>query len=175
MPMSASPRIAAAVVGAAFLVSACGTSTSGDALKPIGSGLQGRNGMHATVYARGIRQMSAFALDSRGRLWVTRSGATTHVDDAVYVVPRRSATPVKVVSSIRGPLGLVWAESSLYVSSLDGVYRFSGFDGTRLMVFEVLGGCSSQAARKAAAARGNTTRRGTEVRVIFFISERVAR
>jgi glucose/arabinose dehydrogenase len=131
MPMSASLRIAAAAAGAAFLVSACGTSTSGNALKPIGSGLQGRNGMHATVYARGIRQMSAFALDSRGRLWVTRSGASTHAHDAVYVVARHGATPVKVVSSIRGPLGLVWAGSRLFVGSLDGVYRFSGFDGRR--------------------------------------------
>jgi glucose/arabinose dehydrogenase len=133
MPMSTQPRIAAAVLGTAFLVSACGSSTSGDALKPIGSGLHGRTGMHATVYARGIPQMSAFAFDSRGRLWVTRSGATTHARDAVYVVARRGATPVKAVSSIRGPLGLVWVGSSLYVSSLDGVYRFSGFDGTRFM------------------------------------------
>src|SRR5262249_6225967 len=115
----------------AFLVSACGSSATGNALTPIGLGLHGRSGMHATVCARGIPQLSAFAFDSRGRLWATRSGATSHGRDGVYLVARRGARPVKGVSSIRGPLGLVWVGSDLYVSALDGVYRFSGFDGSR--------------------------------------------
>jgi len=87
--------------------------------------------MKATVYARGIPQMSAFTFDSRGRLWVTRSGSSQHRSDGVYLVSRDGAKPVKVVSSIRGPLGLVWVGRSLYVSTLDGVYRFTGFTGDR--------------------------------------------
>lgn len=79
-----------------------------------------------SVYARGITNMSAFAYDAQGRLWVARSGATTHGSDGVYVVAKAGATPVKVIADVRGPLGLVWVHDSLYVSTLDGVYRFSG-------------------------------------------------
>src|SRR5207248_628459 len=81
----------------------CGSSPRSAATK-IGAGLHGRSGMHATVYARGIPQMSAFAFDARGRLWVTRSGSSQHRSDGVYLVSGPGATPVKVVSSIRGPL-----------------------------------------------------------------------
>jgi glucose/arabinose dehydrogenase len=87
--------------------------------------------LHATVYARGIPQMSAFTFDSRGRLWVARSGSSSHRGDGVYLVAHAGAKPVRVVSSIRGPLGLVWVGGGLYVSSLDGVERFSGLAGTR--------------------------------------------
>ena len=55
----------------------------------IGAGLQGPPGLKATVYARGIPQMSAFAFDASGRLWVTRSGANTHESDGVYLVAAR--------------------------------------------------------------------------------------
>ncbi|MFL5925321.1 MAG: PQQ-dependent sugar dehydrogenase [Gaiellaceae bacterium] len=82
------------------------------------------------MYARGIPEMSAFAFDARGRLWVTRSGSSRHSNGGVYVVSCRGAEPVKVVSSLRGPLGLVWVGRSLYVSSLDGVYRFTDFTGS---------------------------------------------
>jgi glucose/arabinose dehydrogenase len=75
--------------------------------------------------------MSAFAFDARGRLWVTRSGSSAHGNDGVYLVDRPGATPIKVVPSIRGPLGLVWVGSSLYVSYLGGVDRFDGFSGRR--------------------------------------------
>jgi glucose/arabinose dehydrogenase len=82
-------------------------------------------------YARGPAHTTAFAFDAHGRLWVTTSGATTHAGDGVYVVERRGATPVKVVSGIRGPLGLVWVGNSLYVSALDGVTKFSGLANGR--------------------------------------------
>jgi glucose/arabinose dehydrogenase len=105
---------------------ACGGSGGSTS---IGAGLTGRSGLHAAVFARGIPQMSAFAYDSDGRLWVTRSGSTAHARDGVYLVARPGAMPVKVVSSIRGPLGLVWIGQRLYVSHLGGVDRFDGFDG----------------------------------------------
>jgi glucose/arabinose dehydrogenase len=124
-------RLAAAATATAFVVAGCGPSLPPRSTRTrIGAGVHGRSGMHATVYARGIPQMSAFAFDGRGRLWVTRSGSSQHRNDGIYLVSGRGATPVKVASSIRGPLGLVWVGKSLYVSSLDGVYRFTDLTGS---------------------------------------------
>ena len=96
----------------------------------IGAGLHGPSGLKATVYARGIPQMSAFAFDSSGRLWVARSGANTHEGDGVYLVAGAGAQPVKVIpASLKGPLGLVWIGKTLYVSSLGYVTAFSGLAG----------------------------------------------
>lgn len=117
-----------ALLAAVVCLAGCGSSSS-DSLEPIGAGLRGPSGSQATVYARGVPQMSAFAFDARGRLWIARSGSSEHANDGVYLVARAGATPVKVVSRIRGPLGLVWVRGSLYVSSLDGVERFRGFSG----------------------------------------------
>ena len=68
--------------------------------------------------------MSAFAVDARGRLWVTTSGATTHGTDGVYVLPTAGAVPVRVVRGLKGPLGLVWQGATLYVNSLGRVTAF---------------------------------------------------
>jgi glucose/arabinose dehydrogenase len=119
---------------AAVMATGCGGHTAGaPSLVPIGAGLEGVAGLDATVFARGIPHMSAFAFDSAGRLWVTRSGATTHGGDGVYVVRRARATPVKVISGIRGPLGLAWVHRRLYVSSLDGIVRFDRLSGNRFL------------------------------------------
>jgi glucose/arabinose dehydrogenase len=131
-----SSLLTAIAAGAAIaaLATGCGGSSthaaSGD-LVSIGAGLHGPSGLHATVYARGITHVSAFAFDARGRLWATASGANEHAGDGVYLVAHREARPVKVVAGPRGPLGLVWIGQSLYVSSLGVVTRFSGLDGTR--------------------------------------------
>jgi glucose/arabinose dehydrogenase len=121
--------VVALLAAAALVLAGCGATPS-SSLVSIGAGLQGVDGLHATVYTRGIPQMSAFALDARGRLWVARSGSSQHAQDGVYLVARAGAKPARIVSSIRGPLGLVWVGTSLYVSSLDGVERFGGFTGT---------------------------------------------
>ena len=124
--MQSSLRIAAV---AAALVAAvgCGRSTgSTNALVSIGAGLRGPAGLHATVFARGIPHVSAFAFDRHGRLWATGSGATTHAGDGVYEVTSAGARARRVVSGPRGPLGLVWMGERLYVSSLGAVTRFSG-------------------------------------------------
>ena len=123
------------VLALAVAVGGCGGSkakapAAKSGLVSIGAGLQGPPGLKATVYARGIPQMSAFAFDSRGRLWVTRSGANTHESDGVYVVSSRGAKPVKVIpATLKGPLGLVWVGEKLYVSSLGRVTAFSGLTG----------------------------------------------
>jgi len=119
--------------------------------------------MHATVYASGIPEMSAFAFDARGRLWVTRSGSSQHGRDGVYVVWRRGARPVKVISSIPGPLGLVWVGRSLYVSSLDGVYRFSDFTGSAF-------GRRTLILRGPAAAENNNLVLAPDGRLVLAVS-----
>jgi glucose/arabinose dehydrogenase len=120
---------ATALVLAGLVLAAAGCGGGG--LTSIGAGLEGPAGLRATVYATGMPLMSAFAFDAGGRLWVTTSGANTHGSDAVYVVERAGARPVKVVTKIRGPLGLVWSRGTLYVSTLDGVTAFGTLHGTR--------------------------------------------
>ncbi len=107
------------------------TAASAQSLVAIGAGLRGPSGLKATVYARGLNLMSAFAFDSRGRLWVTTSGATTHGTDGLYVVARAGARPTRLAETFRGPLGLVWIRGTLYVSSLGRVSALAGLDGTR--------------------------------------------
>src|SRR3954447_11407735 len=113
----------------ALLVSGCASSSASRSPVAVGAGLTGAAGTKATVYARGVPQMSAFAFDARGRLWIARSGSSSHVRDGIYVVARAGAKPVRVVSAVRGPLGLVWVRGNLYVSTLDGVERLSGLSG----------------------------------------------
>jgi len=108
-----------------------GGSFERSGLVPIGAGLRGPAGLAATVYAKGLPTMSAFALDARGRLWVTTSAATNHRRDAVYLIAGAGSRPVKVVTGVRGPLGLTWVDDTLYVASLGRVEAFSGLRGTR--------------------------------------------
>ena len=67
--------------------------------------------MTATVYATGIVHASAFAFDSRGRLWVAASGSSTHRRDGVTA-----------------PLGLVWSGGTLSIVSFNK-------DGSGLRVY----------------------------------------
>ena len=126
----------ATVLVAAVALTGCGssgktsrTTTSEQGLVSIGAGLRGPAGLHATVYATGLKLMSAFAFDARGRLWVTTSGANTHATDGLYVVSRAGARPVRIAGTFRGPLGLVWIRDRLYVASLGRVQVLSGLTG----------------------------------------------
>jgi glucose/arabinose dehydrogenase len=118
----------AALVLSLGAASPAGASSS---LVSIGSGLQGPNGFGATVYATGLLHVSAFALDGTGRLWVTTSAASGHSADGVWLIASAGAKPVKVISGLEGPLGLVWHAGTLYVASIGRVDAFSGLRGTR--------------------------------------------
>ncbi|MFL5926701.1 MAG: hypothetical protein ACJ77E_07180, partial [Gaiellaceae bacterium] len=83
--------LALSVAAGAFLVAGCGSTPRRSVPTAIGVGLHGSAGTQATVYARGIPEMSAFAFDARGRLWVTRSGSSRHSNGGVYVVSCRGA------------------------------------------------------------------------------------
>jgi glucose/arabinose dehydrogenase len=97
----------------------------------IGAGLKGPAGLRATVYATGLAHVSAFALDRQGRLWATTSAAENHASDGVYLVRGADATPVEVISGLKGPLGLTWSGGTLYVASIGQVDAFSGLSGSR--------------------------------------------
>jgi len=103
-------------------------------LASIGAGLRGPAGLRARVYATGLRNVSAFALDSRSRLWVATSAASADADDAVYVIDRSGTTPVKVIGNLHGPLGLLWHSGTLYVASIDRVDAFRDLRGHRFAV-----------------------------------------
>src|SRR5579862_614241 len=91
-------RLAAAILGAVALVAAgCGgsadPSAAASALVSIGAGLQGPPGFVATVYARGLTNVAAFAFDPQGRLWAATAGATDHGKDGLYVVASPGSVP----------------------------------------------------------------------------------
>jgi glucose/arabinose dehydrogenase len=127
--------VLSAIALGGLAVAGCGAAkppTAKDpALVPIGAGLRGPSGLAATVYASGLPTASAFAVDGRGRLWVATSAASDHRHDGVWMVARAGARPVKVVSGVRGPLGVAWYRSRLYVAALGRVDAYSGLHGTR--------------------------------------------
>jgi glucose/arabinose dehydrogenase len=126
-------RVALLLCALALIAAGCGSTGAAGSGDPvdIGQGLQGPEGLKATVYASGLRNVSAFALDARGRLWATTSAASDHSTDGVYLIPRAGAKPVKVIGDVEGPLGLVWHAGRLYVASLGRVEVYSGLAGTR--------------------------------------------
>jgi glucose/arabinose dehydrogenase len=143
-PSGASPRalLALAAALAVLGVAGCGADREPRArrtgLVAIGAGLRGPQGLAATVYATGLPTTSAFAFDARGRLWVATSAASDHRKDAVHLIPRAGARPVKVIAGVHGPLGLTWYRNRLYVASLGRVEAYSGLHGTRFARHETI-------------------------------------
>jgi glucose/arabinose dehydrogenase len=132
-------RGVAVALSLAVLLGSCAAGSPGDpkgsgaveGLVSIGAGLKGPAGLHAAVYASGLVHASAFALDARGRLWVSTSDVTDHRRDGVFLISSAAAAPVKVISGIRGPLGLLWLGRTLYVASIGRVEAFDALRGTR--------------------------------------------
>jgi glucose/arabinose dehydrogenase len=120
-------------VAAALLLAGCGGGDPSPTAGAAGAGVTGPAGTKATLYASGVAHASAFAFDSRGRLWVTTSGATDHRRDGVYLIAHAGAKPVKVVNGLKGPLGLTWLGNRLLVASFGRVDAFSGLRGTRFL------------------------------------------
>jgi glucose/arabinose dehydrogenase len=109
-------------------LSGCGSSNS-QSLQSIGAGLDGAAGTKATVYTTGLEHAAAFAFDGSGRLWVATAAYSDSGRDAVYVVPRSGAKPVKVIANLHTPLGLLWRGNTLYVASKERVDAFSNLYG----------------------------------------------
>jgi glucose/arabinose dehydrogenase len=123
--------IAAAVV----LATSCGAGSApaerADVLVSIGAGLTGPAGLKATVYAKGLTSVAALAFDAKDRLWAATADFEDQGRDALYVITDAGSDPLKVVPSLHTPLGLLWYNESLYVTSATGVDVYSGFDGTK--------------------------------------------
>ena len=127
-------RIIAAALSVALVAGCAGAAAAPasetPALTAIGAGLQGPTGLTASVYATGLANVAAFAFDTDGRLWAATASFADDGTDAVYLVTTAGATPLKVVADVHTPLGLVWDDQTLYVSSGDGIVAYDGFDGT---------------------------------------------
>jgi glucose/arabinose dehydrogenase len=79
-----------------------------------------------TAYATGLTHVAAMATDADGRLWVATAAYEDRGDDAVYLVASEGATPVKVITGLHTPLGLLWHDGSLFVASKERVDTYSG-------------------------------------------------
>ena len=96
-------------------------ATAATSTVAIGAGLRGPKGLTATVYAKRLKKVSALAVDAQGRVWAATAAATDKGTDAVYLVTEAGATPLKVVTDVHTPLGLLWVGDTLYVSEATGV------------------------------------------------------
>ena len=127
-------RLLTVVAAIACTAAACASSGSstgnGGGLVSIGAGLHGPEGLKATIYAQGLTNASAMAFDAQDRLWVATAAFSDEGADSVSVITGRNASPVKVLTSLHTPLGLLWYHGGLYVSSKTGVDVYSGFNGT---------------------------------------------
>ncbi len=133
--------LSAIVCATAVVATACGggsVDTGSIGSGSIGAGLSGPSDLKAVVATRGLSHVSALTLDTKGRLWATTSGSSTHATDGVFLVARPGARPVKVVSGLVAPLGLAWIGKQLFVSSLGRVTAYSGFDGSQFAQAKVI-------------------------------------
>jgi len=119
-----------ALVTALCLFASAGCSaTRGSGLTAIGAGLQGPAGLTATVYATGVPKVAAIAFDRQGRLWMATADYSPTGKDGLFLVAKAGATPVQVVRGLHTPIGLLWYQGSLYVSSTGRVDAYGNFDG----------------------------------------------
>jgi glucose/arabinose dehydrogenase len=124
------------VIAAGLLAGACGGAAApggggSSGLVPIGAGLSGPPGLRATTLATGLTDVATLALDPQGRLWATTAAYSDGGSDGVYVLQRPGTAPLKVLTGLRTPLGLLWLGDTLYVASRGSVDAYTGFDGTR--------------------------------------------
>ncbi|MDQ6797615.1 MAG: SMP-30/gluconolactonase/LRE family protein [Actinomycetota bacterium] len=121
----------ATLIIAAGCVANGSLSAPTDGLVSIGAGLRGPSGLQATVYAQAPAKVAALALDPQGRLWVATADFTDAGGDGVYLLAGSGTAPVKVIDGLHTPLGLVWNQETLYVSSRERVDAYRDFDGSR--------------------------------------------
>lgn len=127
--------LAAAALTTTVVTASCSKETSSPPasrqaeLVAVGAGLMGPMGTVATVDATGLAKVAALATDPEGRLWAATAEFEDKGTDAVYLVPAKGATPVKIIEEIHTPLGLLWIGDTLFVSSKERVDAFSAFDG----------------------------------------------
>jgi glucose/arabinose dehydrogenase len=87
---------------------------------PPAAGVTVPPGYRAEVYARNLNRITALAWGPGGRLY-----ATVNDQGSIVSVTRGSTRPRTVVVGLKGPLGLVWRGSNVYVSETGMVRRFT--------------------------------------------------
>jgi len=97
-------------------------------LHSAGAGLHLPDGFVGEVWLEGIRFPTAFAWDDQGRLYIaTEGGDILRVNDAVTGEPPTDV--VTVAAGIELPLGLVFHDAALIISSRGEITRLSDDDG----------------------------------------------
>lgn len=94
----------------------------------IGAGLTGPSGLTAEVLARGLTDVSAFAIDDQGRLWAATAAFEDAGTDAIHLVDPASGSTTEVVTEVHTPMGLAWLDGWLYLASTSRVDAFAAYD-----------------------------------------------
>ncbi len=125
-------RRIAMLVMVILLGASCSASSSASTTKlvSIGAGLHGPSGLTASVYATGLTHVAALTTDPEGRVWAATAAYEDSGTDAVYVIPKPGATPVKVIAGLHTALGLLWHDGTLFVSSHARVDAYGTLNGT---------------------------------------------
>jgi glucose/arabinose dehydrogenase len=93
-------------------------------------------------FATGVPEPTNLAFDAQGQLWATSGGNVAQPSNGVWLLRRRGARPVQVLTELYSALGLTWHRGRLYVSHvvpnqttaprhIGRVTAFWGFDGRR--------------------------------------------
>lgn len=136
-------RVVAGIIALAavsLVAVACGSTTTvtvtttaqAGALHPIGAGLQGPQGVSASVYASGLPDVSDLAYGPGGTLWATVTSDPNNpgpTKEGVYLVKQGQA-PQEIIAGVNKPIGLAWDGNDLYVSQYGYIQEFSGWNGS---------------------------------------------
>jgi plastocyanin len=118
----------------ATTASSGGGATKSAALVSVGEGLMAPQGVTAKLWTSGVPDISDLAYDSKGRLWATAThdplskGPVPGQGDGVYLL-EKGKTPIRVISTVKLPVGLAWYHEQLFVSDYGYIEVFSGFNG----------------------------------------------
>ena len=104
------------------------TPLPGTLLHPAGAGLNLPGGFVAEVWLDGIHNPTAFAWDGQDRLYIaTQGGEILRVNDAA--TGELPTGVVAIAGGIAFPLGLVFFDGALYISSRGEITRLTDEDG----------------------------------------------
>ena len=117
-------------LGSASPSSADPSANTAAGLVDIGAGLQGPDGLRATVTATGIVNVASLAVDAEGRIWAGTAAFTDAGTDAIWLIPSAGADPVRVIDGLHTVLGIVWVGETMLVASKEQVSAYAGFDGS---------------------------------------------
>jgi glucose/arabinose dehydrogenase/plastocyanin len=103
-------------------------------LTPLAYGLKGVNGVEVSLYTSGLPDVSDLAFDAQGQLWATATndplgGAKPPpLGNGVYLIEQGQPS-IKVISTVKLPIGLAWYRDKLYVANYGYVEMYWRFNG----------------------------------------------